>query len=596
MLQLIYLLIIKIILLFTNINGESKIKSNKPISAPRVIPNNYFINPVNHPVKLAGTFCELRPNHFHTGIDIKSATGMEGDLIRAAADGFISRISIGPDGYGNALYIDHPNGYTTVYGHLREFTPTLEKYILAEQTKFQKFEVELYPPQGKFVVHQGDTIGKMGNTGASKGAHLHYEIRDTKTENPLNPLLFGLTVVDTEAPAINYVRSYNLDRDINESNAANILVKKRGAFWVPRTNDTILISSNTAGFGINTRDGMQGNWNRNGVYQINMYVDNILKYTVKMDSVSFYKTRMINAHLDYPEQINKNNYVHKCFTLPGNTLPIIEFAAENGVITVHPNKATKINFEVFDFNKNRSDMQFFIKKDTTRIPPKKQRFNYSLSFNKDNRLQNKEAEIFLPKNTLFRNTNIYFGPGAESSKRFYSGIQEIGSLEIPVFDYFDVWIVADFLPEYLRSKAFIGSYDKNFKINNWGGEWENTQNKPDINKGDRLHAKVKAMGNYFIAVDTIMPSITPIIYGANLSRARKIVFKIDDNILPKGQLPQLQYTAFIDNQWIRMKYDLKTKTINYEFPSNYPKGNHTFRLEVTDALNNTNTFSGNFIK
>lgn len=596
MAHLIYLLILKLILIGHGGQPISTAVLKPEKKGPRVIPVNYFISPVRHTILLAGTFCELRPNHFHTGIDIKSSAGSEGDPILAAADGFVSRISIGPDGYGNALYIDHPNGYTTVYGHLRDFNAHLETYILQEQTKLQKFEVELYPSKGQFMIRQGDQIGTMGNSGSSRGPHLHYEIRDTRTENPLNPLLFGLAVSDTEAPLINYARIYTLDEAIKEYQATNILVSKRGGRWVPRQGDTIRVRSNLAGLGINTRDGMQGNWNRNGVYKINMYIDDVLSYTVKMDSVSFFKTRMINAHLDYPEQKNKKNYVHRCFTMPGNTLPIISYQEERGIIKLNAEKARKINFEVFDYNLNRSDMQLFVKKDTNALTVTQKQFNYSLPYDKDHRLRNDQAEVFFPKNTFFRNTDLYFGPGAESSRRFYSAVHEIGNPDIPVFDYFDLWINPDEIPAYLRPKAFIGSYENPSRIYNWGGEWQNGLHQTDVGQGDRLYARVKALGKYFVAVDTLKPVVTPVIFGANMTRARRIVFRIDDNVLPKGQAPLLRYTAYINDQWIRMIYDLKTKSLTYHFPSGFPKGTHTFKLEVSDAVNNINTYTGTFIK
>lgn len=152
-------------------------------------PQDYFTSPVKHTIRLAGTFGELRPNHFHAGIDIKSSAGKVGDLLYAPADGHISRIKIQGGGYGNGMYIEHPNGYTTVYAHLLNYLPEVDEWIKAQQYDREKFEVDLYPTPGQFPFKQGDFIGKMGTSGRSYGPHLHFEVRDTRTQKAINPML-----------------------------------------------------------------------------------------------------------------------------------------------------------------------------------------------------------------------------------------------------------------------------------------------------------------------------------------------------------------------------------------------------------------------
>ena len=160
-----------------------------------------FIKPLNLPLRISGNFCEVRSNHFHSGIDFKT-NGTIGHPIYAVADGYVSRIKISPYGYGKALYITHPNGFTTVYAHLSEFEDSIGAYVKRQQYKNKKFSIDIYPPKGKLMLSQGQEIAKSGNTGGSSGPHLHFEIRETESEMPVNPLLFKMGIKDTITPII----------------------------------------------------------------------------------------------------------------------------------------------------------------------------------------------------------------------------------------------------------------------------------------------------------------------------------------------------------------------------------------------------------
>ena len=184
-----------------------------PLKGP--FPKDYFRMPVDMAtVRLSGTFGELRSNHFHTGIDISSATGSIGQPVFATADGFLDRVKVQESGYGKALYIKHPNGYTTVYAHLDKFSPAVERYVKEVQYKRERFGVDLYPTDGVFQVKKGEQIGNMGNSGSSQGPHLHFEIRRSSNQKALNPLLFGLPILDDVPPAIRNMKVYFLNPNI----------------------------------------------------------------------------------------------------------------------------------------------------------------------------------------------------------------------------------------------------------------------------------------------------------------------------------------------------------------------------------------------
>lgn len=582
MLQLIYILLFPLLFSFSKeVTKHVEIPKPRPVITP-----NYFRSPVNHDIKLAGTFCELRPNHFHTGIDIKSSAGVSGDPIYAVGDGFVSRIGVSPNGYGYALYIDHPNGYTSVYGHLLTYDPAIAAIVLQEQMNQKRFDIQYYPDSTLIRVKKGQVIGQMGNSGSSNGAHLHFEIRITHSETPVNPLLFGLKVSDAMAPGISYARIYELDAEFGEYNGKNLMAKKRGAIFVPTIGDTIRTYSSIVGLGINTRDGQNGNWNKNGVYEIKMFVNDTLYYNVKMDSVSFERTRMINAHLDYPEQRNKKNYVHKCYSLPGNILEIIKYKKGQGILNLALEIPRKVRIEMTDYNRNKSTMEFFVVRKAGEPKFTIPFYNYVLKYNQVNILKDTGIVITLSTRTFFKDQKINFVTSEDKSNKIYSNTYTLGNPNIPVFDYYTFKIRSTGIPPHLKEKAFVASCDERNHESNWGGTWE----------GDWMTANLRAFGSFYITVDTIKPTVVPIIFNANMTKTSKIVFRIDDNINPSGQTNLLNCHAYIDGNWIPMVYDLKTKTITYVFPKGFPKGLHTFRLEVFDAMKNTKVYESKFTK
>ncbi|MCD4698124.1 MAG: M23 family metallopeptidase, partial [Bacteroidales bacterium] len=261
--------------------------------------NNYppdvFISPLDIPIKLSGTFGELRSNHFHSGIDIKTGekTGLN---IYTIADGFISRIKIQSGGYGKALYVTHPNGYVSVYGHLNKYNDNINEFVIKEQYRRQSFEIDLYLKEGQISVSQGEIIAYSGNSGRSGGPHLHFEIRDEKSQKPINPLLFGYEVTDRVKPLINLLKVYpmsNIDQ-INGKNTSAIYypIANKGNYKL-KYSDTIKITG-SAYFGLNCFDPFNRGLNKNGVYSIKMFVDSSLVYAHKLETFSFDETRYIN--------------------------------------------------------------------------------------------------------------------------------------------------------------------------------------------------------------------------------------------------------------------------------------------------------------
>ena len=200
-------------------------QSPAPLFTPTVYPQDYFRDPLDIPMSLAANFGELRPNHYHMGLDIRTRH-RENLPVHAAADGYIARVEIQPEGFGQAIYIRHPNGYTTVYGHLRQFTPALAAYVREQQYRQQSWQADLTIPPGLFPVKKGELIAYSGNTGGSQGPHLHFEIRLTAGDINLNPLLFGLPVPDHTPPVILRLAWYDRNQGIYDQSPHILPVRK----------------------------------------------------------------------------------------------------------------------------------------------------------------------------------------------------------------------------------------------------------------------------------------------------------------------------------------------------------------------------------
>ena len=292
-------------------------------SATRDYPQNYFRSPINTPIKLSGTFGELRSNHLHAGIDIKAHNGKSGQPILAVAEGYISRIKVQSGGYGNVLYINHPNGYTSVYAHLSNFPKEVAAYVAAEQKRKKTFEIECYPSKEKFKIAKGEKLGKMGTSGRSFVPHLHFEIRDTRTSKPINPLLFGLKAKDNLRPKLHELKVYALNDKLETLSTKTIKVKKGGKGY-RISGDTLLVGAWRIGVGLKAYDNMSLAPNWNGVYSVSMSADDQPTYGFTMETFAFNESRYINAHLDYEEQVSDKSYVNRFYALPGNRLSIYD--------------------------------------------------------------------------------------------------------------------------------------------------------------------------------------------------------------------------------------------------------------------------------
>ncbi len=545
-------------------------------------PQDYFLSPVDEEIKLSGTFGELRPNHFHAGIDIKAKGGKIGQDIYAVAEGTVSRINIKSSGYGNALYIDHPNGYTSVYAHLDKFPTEITEYMHRQRYLDKASEIEHYPPAGLFDFAKGDFIGTLGLSGRSYGPHLHFEIRDTKSEVPINPLLFGLKIADKVRPDLRAIKVYGLDANMNELDSKQYSLRRSGGKY-KASSDTVMVDSWQVGVAVKAYDQMTDVSNLNGIYALEMYVEDSLHFRFTMDEISFDETRYINAHLDYPEREQKKSYFNRCFRLPGNDLSIYETNEYNGVINVSDTKAIKIKYLVTDMNENRSELNFWLKKSKKKVEFENDSYQYLLYYDQDNQIDREDFSLFLSKGSLYRNLELQFLTSVERSYNVFSKVYHLHNRLTPIHKYFDIGIRPNRPLGAYKDKAFIGYCGDGQKYSNCGGSWE----------GDMLKTKTSQLGNFCILLDTVPPTIEPVRFWKNWNNRSAISFKIKDNFdVGKGG-KGMSYEAYLDDQWILMSYNGKTETISYRFDEYLQPGEHVFKLRLTDGMGNTNTFTKN---
>jgi len=324
-----------------------------------------FQSPLNIPLILSGNFGELRATHFHAGLDFKTQ-GETGKPVFAAASGYVSRIKIQSGGYGHSIYITHPDGHTTVYAHLEKYAPEIDEYVLQSQYEKRSFEIELFPAQEKFVIERGQLIGYSGNTGSSGGPHLHFEIRKTLGQIPLNGLLFDFPVEDNTIPDFKslFVYSYYSDEPLSMNGLERKMYtvrKKNGGFVV---DDVIECRDNFVGFGAEVYDYLNGANNRCGVYMMQMNIDGVPKFMFQIDAVSFGNSRYVNAHMDYDLKINEGRSVHRLFLLPNNSLPIYSCPDGNGLLYLADDSVHDCQIIAVDAYGNTSTLEFSCKRNS----------------------------------------------------------------------------------------------------------------------------------------------------------------------------------------------------------------------------------------
>ncbi len=545
-----------------------------------------FISPVRIPLLLSANFAELRSDHFHSGIDIKTQ-GVVGKEVIAAADGYVYRIGVSANGFGNVLYIRHPSGYSTVYGHLDRFIPAIEAYVTNEQYSRKKFELNLYPSSNMFVFKQGDLIGYSGNSGGSTGPHLHYEIRDAATENPVNPLAFEFGVKDTRKPIFDQLVIYPLSGDsrVNNKNTKKVIAIEGGdGNYYIHPDNKITVHGKT-GFGIKAYDLLNGASNKCGIYSMELSVDNTTRFRYTLDEYSYSETQYINSHIDYEAYQRNRVYIQKTFVAPNDKLSIYKDLENNGIIAFNDNNIHTVKVSITDSHGNSSLLSFNVQSDVTDpepVEPVPEPYTM-MRYDQPNVFRAENIYLSIPSASLFDSLKFrYYASPAETY--MYSDLHHIHDIYTPVHKTYTLKIRPSAVPTGKESKMLIVKLvDAKTK-------------SPLISKlttDGFLTAEAGSFGNYYIGIDTISPKISPQvnIKGVDFTERKDIRIKITDNLSGIKE-----YEATIDGGWALFEYDLKNDLLVYNFSKSRIQGsaNHKLKLTVTDNVDNTSVYEAEF--
>ena len=549
-----------------------------PVYSQNQYPKDYFGLPLAIPTQLSGNFGELRPNHFHAGFDFKTQK-KEGLNVFASAEGYVSRIKISTFGYGKAIYITHPNGFTTVYGHLKSLNIAIESYLNINQYKEKSYEVDLYLKPNQLPIKKGEIIALSGNTGGSDGPHLHFEIRDSQTEKIINPLFFGFDVIikDTQKPAISNVLVYPIDENtvINKSKnpfMVDLTLQKDGSYYC----DKILANGNI-GFGINTFDLSDLSWDRNAIYKVETFLNGKTIFGYQFDSYAFDEMRYINALIDYSRYKIMGQRVQKLFMKTPFPLSIVKPYDNNGIINVTQNTNQICRIEVSDFNNNKTTITIPIENslepaiDTLKVKKTK----YFIKQNKEYNFEKGNWSLYIPKGTFYDDFYLNFEEKANALL--------LDNENIPVHSNFVIAVIDSISSQKDKEKMFIGAIQDNKIYYNYTKLKENT-----------FTTYTKNWGKFILIKDTVSPTIkiTKNIEGKWVSDKKTIEFTINDELSGIKT-----YDGYLNGNWILFEYDYKSKKMFHNFDDGIvAEGKNDLKVVVTDNVGNSTTFETQFFR
>ncbi len=541
-------------------------------------------SPMRETPSLSASFAELRADHFHTGLDYRTG-GVQGKDVLAVDDGFVYRIAVSPTGFGKALYIRHPSGLSSVYAHLRSFRPDIEEYVLQNQYGQKSFSVSLFPQRNQFRVTRGEVIAFSGNSGGSSGPHLHFELRESATEDPVNPLNYeGFGVSDRMRPVIDRVILYPMNHRSAVNNSRTNLtlrtVTSDGSYGVQAASVPVLYGE--TGIGIKCWDTFDNSTNRCGIYSIELLADGLKVFSFTADRFSYSETRYINAHIDYAARINAGEYYHRLHIQPGDRLSMYDGHVGRGVLAFNDDSLHEIKIIVTDAHRNKSWVTFMVKSATgTSLPPAEQEHSKVIPWGRAADFTADGIRIHFPAGALY-DTLWFLHRTRTGNGRYLSPVHSLHKETVAVHDRIRLSVRPDTILPGLEEKLCLARINSKGTVSYAGGSY----------KYGFVSGEVNSLGDYAVTIDTIAPEARfSFAKGASLTGRSQFTATIRDEFSGIRN-----YEMTVDGEWILAEYDAKNNLLICRPGTSKMKQNgiHAIELKVTDNRGNTRTVKSEF--
>ena len=528
--------------------------------------------PMDIPVLLSGNFGELRSNHFHSGIDFKTQ-GVEGKPIHSVQDGYVSRISVSPWGYGNGLYITHPDGTTTVYGHLQKFSQKITAYLKEKQYEQESFNVNLSLTPDELPVKEGELVALSGNTGSSGGPHLHFEVRDTETEEPMDPIEYYKDLIkDTQAPKIQGIMVYSMPgKGVVNGSRRKLELKPVTAKNGKQTLNGKIEAWGEIGLAVKGYDYMDNTSNIYGIKDITLTADSQVIFHSNLDRFAFDESRYLNSFTDFEEWKEHRSFYIKSFVDPGNRLRFIE-SLNRGILTIDEPRTYHLTYQLADAFGNTTQLSIQIEGKEQPIPEVDTENTELFHWWSDNRFGAKGIRLTIPKGNLYDDLYFRFSVKEDSTA--------LGATHIlhnkPVAFHKSAKLSLRLQTDTLDNKLQYGIVRLQNGRRSWtGGVYRNGWVDTDI----------KETGSYTLGQDLVPPTITPLNPATWVSK-QAIALRLSDNLSGVQT-----YRGEIDGQYVLFEMNSKS-VITYHFDKErLARGKHTLKLVVTDACGNQSTYT-----
>ncbi len=541
--------------------------------------------PLKIPLSLSGSYGELRSGRFHAGLDFRVG-GVVGEKIYAFDDGYISRVVVSPDGYGNGVYIKHPDGTTSIYGHLLDFSPELNKRVKQEQYSLKSFSVDISFRPEEFPISAGEFIGRAGNSGSSAAPHLHFELRNSENTAPLNIIKHGyLDLNDKTPPIFQGVNFYSYSESCGVP-VINLLHNCNTA------TSSVLKLGESSFVGIDAVDKQAGTVAKLAVERYRVLLDTTLIFDFSIDDYTYEEQSYFNSLIVYSEKVNSGRNMIKTLKEPGNRFADRIRYKDNGLILLNDDDVHTVKIEIYDVSGNRAIRTFKVQRgevtaevamtDSSSVAPSGEIF---VPWFSPFVFFEKGITLTLPAASLYSSTNFTASvvtPSEGVLPKIYSAVWRLHTPTIPLHRSAKLSLTAS-VPDSLRSKALIVSLSPSGGFSSRGGTWEN----------GAVTTTIRSFGTYCVTIDSTAPTIVPRFKnGADISRSGQLVFTIKDELSGIAD-----YSAEVDGEWILARYDQKFDKLWVEMdPTIVKRGKkHEIIVRVTDIKNNIKEVKYNFI-